>query len=395
MASKDIQMLVQAIGDYLKWIKSMEEHGRSPHTIRYSQVLTDFLLFAISKDMVWKDMFTLDTLEGFRKHSTFKNAPRALIALSYYLFSHGRLDQPIKIIKIPKPQTLLPDFYEHYLLYHEQGRQLSHSHLGQTRRVLSNFNQYLQSNNIELSRLSIEHLDAFMAGLKMAHDSKKGYRAYLRGFLMYLYQERKILKKNLAPLLVTPPLYGQSKPPKFLRPQEVQKLFSNLKLSTPEDIRTYAMVHLAYTLGLRPVEISRITLDDISFQKGELALPDRKGDNPITLPVPEHTIKAVAAYVLNVRPKSAYRHLFLTFHYPYRPASSTTVTYSISKTMKQAGLHSSSYWLRHTYAQNLLHIGQSIYEIKEMLGHDNIQSSNRYITINTELMRKVLFDEEL
>ena len=113
MASKDIRMLVQAIGDYLKWVKSMEEHGRSPHTIRYSRILSDFLLFTISKDMVWKDMFTLDTLEGFRKHSTFKNAPRALIALSYYLFSHGRLDQPIKIIKIPKPQTLLPDIYEH------------------------------------------------------------------------------------------------------------------------------------------------------------------------------------------------------------------------------------------------------------------------------------------
>ncbi len=395
MANEDIRMLVQAIGDYLKWVKSMEEQGRSPHSIRYSQVLNDFLLFAISKDMVWKDMFTLDTLEGFRKHSTFKNAPRALISLSYYLFSHGGLDQPIKIIKTPKPQKLLPDVYEHYLLYHEQGRQLSHSHLMLTRRVISNFHQYLESKNIQLSRLDIEHLDAFMGEFKVSHDTKKNYRAYLRGFLRYLYQERKILKKNLAPLLVTPPLYGRSKPPKFLRPQEIQKLFANLKLSTPLDIRTYAMVHLAYTLGLRPVEISRITLDDISFQKGELAVPDRKSDNPITLPVPEHTIKAIAAYALNARPKGVDRHLFLTFHFPYRPASSTTVKYFIKKAMKQAGLHSTSYWLRHTYAQNLLHIGQSIYEIKEMLGHDNIQSSNRYITIDTELMRKVLFDEEL
>jgi site-specific recombinase XerD len=385
-------MLVEAIGDYLKWVKSIEEHGRSPHTIRYTQVLNDFLLFAISKDIVWKDMFTLDTLEEFRKYSGFKNASRALIALSYYLFGHGRVEQPIKI---PKPRTLLPDIYEHYLLYHEQGRQPSHTHLMQTRMVLSKFHQYLQMHNIELSRLSIEHLDAFMAELEVAHNSKKGYRSHLRSFLMYLYQERKILKKNLAPLLVTPPLYGQNKPPKFLRPQEVQKLFSNLKLSTPADIRTYAMVYLAYTLGLRPVEISRITLDDISFKKGELTLPDRKGHNPITLPIAEHTIKAIAAYALNVRVKSAYRHLFLTFHYPYRPISSSSVIYSISKAMKQAGLNSSSYWLRHTYAQNLLHIGRSIYEIKEMLGHDNIQSSHRYITIHAELMRKVLFNEEL
>ena len=53
-----------------------------------------------------------------------------------------------------------------------------------------------------------------------------------------------------------------------------------------------------YTLGLRPIEITRITLDDISFQKGGLTLPDRKADNPITLPVPQDTLKAIAAYVL-------------------------------------------------------------------------------------------------
>jgi len=61
--------------------------------------------------------------------------------------------------------------------------------------------------------------------------------------------------------------------------------------------------------------------------------------------------------------------------------------------MKDAGLSSSAYWLRHTYAQNLLKIGRSIYEIKEMLGHQNIQSSQRYLYIDTTLMRKVLFDE--
>ena len=63
--------------------------------------------------------------------------------------------------------------------------------------------------------------------------------------------------------------------------------------------------------------------------------------------------------------------------------------------MKEAGLSSSAYWLRHTYAQSLLTIGRSIFEIKEMLGHQNIQSSQTYLHIDTQLMRKVLFDETL
>ena len=39
--------------------------------------------------------------------------------------------------------------------------------------------------------------------------------------------------------------------------------------------------------------------------------------------------------------------------------------------------------------------GRSIYEIKEMMGHENIQSTQRYLHIHTELMRKVIFDETL
>ena len=71
------------------------------------------------------------------------------------------------------------------------------------------------------------------------------------------------------------------------------------------------------------------------------------------------------------------------------------VTFRISETMKQAGLNASAYWLRHTYAQNLLEAGASIFDIKEMLGHDKIESTKKYVCVHTQLMRQVLFDESL
>jgi integrase/recombinase XerD len=393
MSDKDIKMLVQAILDYGQWVKSLEEHGRSRHTIRYSQILIDFLMFVISNDIGWKDMFTFDTLQGFRKYSDYKGASRALKGLSEYLFSQGRIDQ---VIQFPKPHNApLPDIYEEYLLYHEHSGEVSSNHLRQARRLLLSLHEYLQKHNIELTALKIGHLDAFMASFKVAHSTGRLYRSHFRNFLRYLYHERRIIKKDLASLFVGPVLYAQDKPPKFLRPQEVKKLFATLKLSTPTDIRTYAMVHLVYSLGLRPVEVTRITLDDISFQKAEITLRERKMSNPITLPIPEKTIKAVAAYLSKIRPKSLSRHLFLTFHLPFRPVSSATVIHHIAKAMKQAGINASSYWLRHTYAQNLLQTGQSIYEIKEMLGQQKIQSTHKYLHIHTELMRKVLFNEEL
>jgi site-specific recombinase XerD len=385
-------MLMEAILDYMRWVKSMDEHRGGSSSIRYTQILIDFLIYVIHKGIAWEKMFTVQTLEAFQTYSGYKGAQRAIKTLSEYLFSQGKIDQPLQL---KKPQSPLPDIYEHYFVYLAQSRQPSHLYLRQVRRVLVSFHQYLKSHDLTLAKINIEYLDAFMASFKLSQNTRKTYRYHLRGFLKYLYHDQRIIKRDLAPLLLGPPQFAQRKLPKFLRPKQVKKLFDCLELSTPTQKRTYAMVHLAYSLGLRPVEISRITLDDISFKKRELALTKRKKGNPVTLPVPENTIKAIALYLSKDRPKSLSRVLFLTHHFPYHPVSSNTVTGYISKAMKAAGLSSSAYWLRHTYAQNLLHIGRPIYEVKEMMGHQNIQSTHRYLHINTELMRKVLFDEEL
>jgi site-specific recombinase XerD len=395
MANRDSKMLIKAIYAYLDWIKSVQEHRGKPTRPGYREILFNFLTFTISKEITWEEMFTLDTLETFCAHSDFKGARRAVLNLSQYLFTHGRINQPITILKPGALKTPLPDIYEQYLLYQEQGMQASTGYLSQVRRILTSFNTYLEKKDILLRSLKIEHLDAFMRSFTVKNNTRKLYRTILRGFVRYLYYQKGVIKKDLASLLIGPRLIEHQKPPKFLRPREVKSLFSNLKLSTPADIRTYAMVYLAYSLGLRPVEISLITFDDISFSEGQITIPKRKADNPITLPIPENTLKAVVAYVLNARPKSNDRHIFLKHVFPYSPISANLVVLYLSKAMKQAGLSSSGYWLRHTYAQNLLQIGRPIQEIKEMLGHDSIESSRKYMQINTELMRKVLFNETL
>ena len=394
MADKDTTMLVKALMDYTGWMRSREPAAEGGSTGGYPRVLTDFLIFAIKGNIAWKDMFTFGTLKAFEKYSGFKSASQALVSFSRFLFSEGRIRQPIEIPKPPKAS--LPDIYEDYLSYRIQRDRISDQHLRQIRRILGIFDEYLRKEQIRLSSLKMEHLDAFMAAFKVAPVTRRLYCYCFRGFLKYLYHEKRITGKDLASLLVAPRHVVRAKPPRFLRPDEVKTLFCSLKLSTPVEIRIYAIVHLVYSLGLRPVEISRITLDDVSFGEGKLTLRERKADNPITLPIPEKTLKALAAYVLKARPgKSPSRHLFLSHVFPYKPMKEHYVIQCLSRAMKGAGLSCSGYWLRHTYAQNLLEMGRSIYEIKEMMGHRNIQSTRCYLHIDVKLMRKVLFDEEL
>ena len=287
----------------------------------------------------------------------------------------------------------LPEEFEQYLDYYKA--QVRRKRTAQEmRRILSSFNIHLQKLNIVLCKISIVQVDHFLAlyNKECSPGTSRGYRSHLRKFLKYLYLERYI-PKDLAPLVVSPPEFARSNPPKFLRPQEIQKLFSSLDLSDVRDLRVYAAIHLAYYLGLRPREIRLITLDDISFGQKEIFIRSRKNYSPAHLPLPDDTIKAITAYIIGGRPKSDHRVLFLQLNSPHNPVGENSIPGSILKCMKKNNLGASTYWLRHSYAQSLLESGASIYEIKEMMGHKTIGSTHKYLSIHVNLMREIILDE--
>jgi len=381
-----VPRLSRAIADYLTWMPSVRYSPGSCHQHRMQ--LEAFLDFVKDSDLLWQQVFAGVTRERFKKRNHLSTTA-ALNGLSRYLAQQGQIKTPLSRRTQPRQ---LAGIYEDYLNDGES----SPRRLNPIGRVLAALGDYLKQHGIGLNRLRIEQLDGFMAEFcrPLAVGSCRHYRSLLRGFLSYLYQ-RGILKKNLAPLLIGAPQFAMAKPPKFLRPAEVQKLLESLPVSTARELRTYATVQLAYSLGLRPVEISGLRLDDICFGRATLSLQRRKNDIPLELPIAEPALKAVVAYVVGGRPKSEDRHLFLSQMPPYGPIVPGAVARDIQQAMKKAGLNATAYWLRHTYAQHLLTAGASIYEIKEMLGHRHIESSRKYLYIHTELMREVILDEPL
>jgi len=386
------QQWQHTIEDYLQWMTSQTYSRR---TVRnYKRQLNHVTRFIEHRKLGWHKIFTRHTLESFQKHTGVRYVP-ALTGLARYLFATGKIAQPLP--QKNSCQVQLPKIYDDYLAYQQTHRHKTVRQTRRIKRVLKAFDDYLQTHKINLCSLKLQQVDDFLAAFfaPFSAETCNAYRCMIRQFLKYLYRERQIIKRDLSPLIVGAHLFSQAKPPNFLRPHEVQKVFAGLELTTDVDIRTYAMVHLAYMLGLRPQEICSLTLDDISFRRGELKVEDRKTKKPIKLPLPEEVIKAIAAYLIGVRPQSKHRTLFLALKAPYGPLTPGVVGYYVSNCMRQAAPCSSAYWLRHTYAQNLLEAGVSIYEIKEMLGHDSIESTKKYLHIHIKLMRKVLFDETI
>lgn len=380
--------LEKAITDYLLWMIS---NGYADSTcMRYQQALKHFSCFIIRQAIEWDSVFMFKTLKDFQKESGINLASHAVRGFSRYLFEQNGVRRPIE-----KPVRILPEIFEDYLKYYTRVKDISRLQVLRERRTLTAFSDFLDKNSIMLKSVRIEQIDGFLAvhNRNYVKETRGTHRSILRGFLTWLHQNR-ILKRDLAPLIVGAPIFGRSKPPKFLRPDEIRCLFESLTGTTPLELRTAAMIYPGFYLGLRPIEISRICLDDIKFKKQEIRIPDRKNTNPARLPLPDQCIKAIADYIMGGRPTTDNRRLFITHRAPYRPVLPVTVSMDIAGAMKKAGLSSSAYWLRHTYAQNLLEADVPFFEIKEMMGHDTLQTTRRYLHVHTKLMRKVLFDDD-
>jgi site-specific recombinase XerD len=387
MNSPNKNDLSQTVDAYLEWMASAQY---SPQTIAlYQWTLKHWVAFANASGMALNDLFTPEALKAFESASRLKSISLIPIrSLACYLYENNQIEARIK----PRPEKL-PHIYEQYLVHYQDTRQVHPPAILRYRNVLLSLHRHLDDD--DLSTLTIEKIDAFLKHYNAGYSpvSQRHHRSCVRGLLQYLYCQ-KVLQRDLSTLLTGPPFYAQAKPPRFLRPKEVEHLFSSLFWERHKDFRCNAMIYLAYTLGLRPMEISLITLDDISFVKNEIVLSNRKNTVPLRLPLPEETLKAIVVY-MNVRPQVDHRTLFITFTAPYRPVSRYTVSYDISACLRKTGISESAYCLRHTYAQNLLEAGASIFQVKEMLGHDRIQTTQRYIHVHTQLMRKGLFDETI
>jgi site-specific recombinase XerD len=383
---KDLSLAVDA---YVQWMASQQY---SPHSIMfYEFILKHWVAFAIASNMNLTDLFTYEHLKAFESKSQLKSLNLAPIrGMAQYLYENNQLDAPVR-----KPREALPDIYDQYLTHYQDTRQVTRGMIHTCRNVLTALHRCL--DNDDLSTLTIEQVDAFLNPYNAGYSpkSQRIHRGCLRGFLHYLYYQRNILQRDLSAFLTGPPFYAKDNPPRFLRPEEVDHLFSSLCWERPRDIRANAMIYLAYTLGLRPGEISLISLGDIGFAKKEIRLTHRKNTVPLRLPLPEEALKAIVVYVTHVRPHVEHRALFVNLTAPYRPISHVTVSRDISTCLRRAGISESAYCLRHTYAQNLLEAGASIFQVKEMLGHDRIQTTQRYIHVHTQLMRKRLFNETL
>jgi site-specific recombinase XerD len=171
--------------------------------------------------------------------------------------------------------------------------------------------------------------------------------------------------------------------PDHLSYPEVVKILSYLK----DDLLNKAIVEVLYGCGLRVSELISLKISDIHY-KEQLIECKGKGNKQRYIPINKNALLAINNYKINFRDKLKNKDnetiLFLNkFGHVLRREY---VNVMLDKVAKKIGLNKKlhPHMFRHSFSTHLLENGANLRVIQEMLGHQNISTTEIYTHINTK-----------
>ena len=122
--------------------------------------------------------------------------------------------------------------------------------------------------------------------------------ASVRTFYKFLYRE-KIMEINPAANLNSPK--RPKSLPKFLTPQEMEKILNNVKMDTPAGYRNKAILELLWATGMRISELSGLNFGDLNLDNNEIRVFGKGAKERIVL-VTDRAKTYLKRYIENARP---------------------------------------------------------------------------------------------
>lgn len=272
-----------------------------------------------------------------------------------------------------------------YLDYLQFERKLSENTLKSYLNDLKDFDIYFGG---ELDEVSFSDIKKYLSSLK--NDSSRTVAHYLtviNSFYVFLLNEG-IIKENPCNNIQAPKL--PKKLPNFLTEEEIDKLL-DVELSTMYDYRNKAMLELLYATGLRISELINLKINDIDLHNCFVRVFG-KGKKERIVPISDLAIKYLDIYI------NEYRNQILgdiISDYLFISNAKSNITRQgffkiVKKQCKLKGIEKdvSPHVLRHSFATHLLKHGADLRVIQELLGHEDISTTQIYAHLVNEKLKK-------
>lgn len=224
-------------------------------------------------------------------------------------------------------------------------------------------------------------------GTCYALSSQLGDMAGLRFFFSWLVKTGSLLADPMVHL--PNPRPGRTLP-RPMKVSEVGRLLRSLP-ATVLGMRDRALVEVLYGTGMRRAEAARLMLQDVDFEAGTVFIRQGKGRRDRMVPLGSKAREALLDYLDLSRPKIVRRdtnRLFLAM--TGRPISENEVTQRLVTLGRRLGMKLSPHRLRHSCATHLLKGKADIRHIQRLLGHESLQTTERYTKVEVTDLRAVI-----
>lgn len=202
-----------------------------------------------------------------------------------------------------------------------------------------------------------------------------------------------IIKNNPADKISTPKI--PERLPKFVSEKSLARLYDNKKELFEESYEgklQFVLIELLYGTGMRRDELLNIRISDINWAKKELKILG-KGNKERILPLGKEIINLLNDFIVDrnaiIKENKEIPFLFITSKgeklYPNYVYRTVKKYLSLCSTVEKKSPHI----LRHSFATHLSNNGAKLNDIKELLGHSSLASTQIYTHNTIEQLKEI------
>lgn len=254
------------------------------------------------------------------------------------------------------------------------------------------FLEYLNENNIKNFK-SIEYQDIrlyinYLYDLKYNNKTISRHISSLRSFFKYL-KTNNIIDNNPCILISNPKL--DKKLPKYLNFEDTEKLLNAFNNNNFVGLRNSTILEMLYSTGIRVSEITNIKLNDISLSNKTIKVTG-KGNKERIVYFGTRAKDLIDLYLKNSYPKLNINNIdYLFLSKTGKKINDREIRFIIDDATKIAGIDMkiSPHVLRHTFATHMLTEGADLRSVQELLGHENLSTTQIYTHLTNEKIRNI------
>ncbi len=278
-----------------------------------------------------------------------------------------------------------------FLNFLQNEKRVSDNTLQSYRRDLTQFKEYLDSNDKKYKKMQEKDIQEYLEYLEAQGKKPSTILrtiASIRSF--YQYELKNGMVSGDPTEKVKSPKV-EKKAPCILTSKEVELLLEQPQCIDLKGIRDKAMLEFAYATGMRVTEIISLNVEDVNIEQEAVICKSRNKTR--TIPLGKIALNAVKDYMDRARgilvKSDKEKALFVNLNGKRLTRQGFWKIIKFYQEQAQIDKDITPHTLRHSFATHLLQNGADLKAIQTMLGHSDISSTQVYMQFQNDGLNNI------